>query len=191
MTVAILLPGSCPQQVPAGSVLPAVGRALRPPIHSFPGGGSTRISANQDGGAGRPGHAGSGSPRRVLRPRGMEDHAVLHTRSLTRTPQSHVHRRMHAHTRTWQLTHTHTTLAGSHTPHSHTFTHAQPQARTSQVPTQRSHPHAGVDATSPPSPSKLQRTHRVPGLTLAGTPVHSSAGLPYWAPILADRTSGA
>lgn len=38
MTVAILLPGSCPQQVPAGPVLPALGRALRPPIHSFPGG---------------------------------------------------------------------------------------------------------------------------------------------------------
>lgn len=129
MTVAILLPGSCPQQVPAGSVLPAVGRALRPPIHSFPGGGSTRILANQNSGAGHPGHAGSGSPWRVLSPKGMEDHAAVHTRSLTRTPQSHVHRPMHAHTRTWQFTHSHTTLADFPTPRSHTFTHAQPQAR--------------------------------------------------------------
>lgn len=55
MTVAILLPGSCPQQVPAGSVLPALGRALRPPIHSFPRGGSTRATANHDGRAGPPG----------------------------------------------------------------------------------------------------------------------------------------
>ena len=55
MTVAILLPGSCPQQVPAGPVLPALGRALRPPIHSFPGGGSTGATANQGGGAGPPG----------------------------------------------------------------------------------------------------------------------------------------
>lgn len=156
MTVAILLPGSCPQQVPAGSVLPAVGRALRPPIHSFPGGGSTRILANQDVGAGRPGHAGSSSPWRVLSPKGMEDLAAIHTRSLTRTPQSHVHRRMHAYTRTWQLTtQSHYTRRLLHTPLTHLHARPAAGAQTSQVPTQQCHQHAGVDATSPTRPSKL------------------------------------
>ena len=56
MTVAILLPGSCPQQVPAGPVLPALGRALRPPIHSFPGGREHR-GHSQSGRRGGPARA--------------------------------------------------------------------------------------------------------------------------------------
>lgn len=121
MTVAILLPGSCPQQVPAGSVLPAVGRALRPPIHSFPGGGSTRILANQDSGAGRLGHAGSGSPWRVLSPQGgwritpPFTHALSHALPSPTCTDACTHTRAHGNLHTVTL-HSQTPTHPVHTP---------------------------------------------------------------------------
>lgn len=156
MTVAILLPGSCPQQVPAGSVLPAVGRALRPPIHSFPGGGSTRISANQDGGAGRPGHAGSGSPWRVLRTGwgggadgGSDSGSYTLTHTHSPVPRAQTHARTHAHMAAY--TQSLYTLSLPTHPHSHTITQAQTQARAPR----RSPPSAVTCVPNTTRPSKL------------------------------------
>jgi hypothetical protein len=127
MTVAILLPGSCPQQVPAGSVLPAVGRALRPPIHSFPGGGSTRAAANQSGGAGRPGHAGSGSPRLTADPGDvpLAPGCILGPRAHTHT---HIHTHIHKHAGLRTLSHMAVytwspyTQPPTQTPRAHSYT---------------------------------------------------------------------
>lgn len=152
MTVAILLPGSCPQQVPAGSVLPAVGRALRPPIHSFPGGGSTRILANQDGGAGRPGHAGSSSPWRVLNPKGdggsrSRSHTLTHTHSPV--PRAQTHARIHAH------------MAAYNTVTLHSQTPTQPAHTPSRTPSRRRADLAGAHpAVSPACRRRRYLSHQ-------------------------------
>lgn len=184
MTVAILLPGSCPQQVPAGSVLPAVGRALRPPIHSFPGGGSTRILANQDSGAGRLGHAGSGSPWRSSAPKGMEDHAAVHTRSLTRTPQSPP-------SPTCTDACTHTRAHGNlHTVTLHSQTPTHPVRTPSRTPSRRRAHLAGAHpAVSPACRRRRYLSHQaVQTLENPSHPWADSRGQP--GPLQGYRTAG-
>lgn len=168
MTVAILLPGSCPQQVPAGSVLPAVGRAQRPPIHSFPRGGRTRATANHGGGAGRPGRAGSGSPRRgPANPGAGGARAVTHTRPRPTCAHASLHIRPRAHPHMAVYTHIHITCARPRTP-THAFT--QPHA-CARFPARRlrhltggrpDFAPIGLATPSPPGDPTLSHTGRWP-----------------------------
>lgn len=191
MTVAILLPGSCPKQVPAGrSSSRTGGQARRPPIHSFPGGreyGGHSQSGRRGGPApamlgvvvpawGRAGSRGDAGAEVGPRQRGHA-HMLTHTHTWTHglTPglaHGHLHTKSHIHSRfPRRLTHTplpHPTYTHIHL-HSHSLQCREtrrhyrcPHKRPTDNPARTQTRLADTAPPHPPLPSPSQLQRTLP-----------------------------